>query len=64
MEHQPLQRVVGLTGATLIGLGSMLGTGIFVSVGIAAGVTGPGIIFAILPGLLWHYLYRSFLFKR
>lgn len=52
MGHQPLQRVIGLTGATLIGLGSMLGTGIFVSIGIAAGVTGPWVIFAILLAAL------------
>jgi APA family basic amino acid/polyamine antiporter len=37
---------VGLPGAILLGLGSMVGTGVFVSVGIAAGVAGPSIIAA------------------
>ena len=36
-----LQRVVGVPGAVLMGLGSILGTGIFVSIGIAAGIAGP-----------------------
>ncbi len=34
--------------ATMLGLGSILGTGIFVSIGIAAGVAGPAVIFAIV----------------
>jgi APA family basic amino acid/polyamine antiporter len=34
-------------GAVLLGLGSILGTGIFVSVGIAAGVTGPSVVLAV-----------------
>src|SRR5690606_6265630 len=41
-------RVVGVPGAVLMGLGSILGTGIFVSLGIAAGVTGPSVIFAVV----------------
>ena len=32
----------------LLGLGSILGTGIFVSIGIAAGVTGPSVVFAVV----------------
>lgn len=32
----------------MLGLGSMVGTGVFVSIGIAAGVAGPGVIPAIL----------------
>lgn len=48
-----LRRVVGLPGAVLLGLGSMVGTGVFVSVGIAAGVTGPSVVLAtLLAGLL------------
>jgi len=42
-----LRRVVGVPGAVLLGLGSILGTGIFVSIGIAAGVTGPSVILAV-----------------
>jgi len=34
----------------LLGLGSILGTGIFVSIGIAAGVAGPGVILAVALG--------------
>ena len=44
---QPLSRVLGTRDAVLLGLGSILGTGVFVSLGIAAGVAGPGLILAI-----------------
>ncbi|HWV56430.1 MAG TPA: amino acid permease [Longimicrobiales bacterium] len=48
-----LRREVGLAGAVLLGMGSMVGTGVFVSVGIAAGVAGPAVIPATLAaGLL------------
>ena len=36
-----LKREIGLTGATMMGLGSMVGSGVFVSIGVAAGVAGP-----------------------
>lgn len=42
-----LQRRVGVAGAAMLGLGSILGTGIFVSIGIAAGAAGPSVILAI-----------------
>jgi len=42
-----LKRELGLGGATMMGLGSMVGTGVFVSIGIAAGVAGPTVILAI-----------------
>lgn len=42
-----LHRVVGVPGAVLMGLGSILGTGIFVSIGIAAGIAGPSVILAV-----------------
>ena len=45
-----LARVVGVPGAVLLGLGSILGTGIFVSIGIAAGVTGPSVVLAVALG--------------
>jgi len=43
-----LARVVGVPGAVLMGLGSILGTGIFVSIGITAGVAGPGVVLAVI----------------
>src|SRR5690606_12204171 len=42
-----LERMVGVPGAVLMGLGSILGTGIFVSIGIAAGVAGSSVILAV-----------------
>ena len=41
-----LRREIGLFGATLMGLGSILGTGAFVSIGIAAGISGPSVVLA------------------
>lgn len=46
-NHRHLARQVGVFGATMMGLGSIIGTGIFVSVGIATGVTGPSVTLAI-----------------
>nr|WP_277879338.1 APC family permease [Coleofasciculus sp. FACHB-712] len=37
-------------GATMMGLGSIVGTGVFVSIGIAAGIAGPAVILAIAIG--------------
>lgn len=37
-----LRREVGLGGAVLLGLGSMLGSGVFVALGLAAGLASPG----------------------
>lgn len=42
-----LRRELGLVGATMMGLGSIIGTGVFVSIGIAAGIAGPAVIVAI-----------------
>ncbi|HAT7073971.1 TPA: amino acid permease [Legionella pneumophila] len=47
IKHKPLKRELSLFGATMMGLGSIVGTGVFVSIGIAAGVTGPSVILAI-----------------
>ena len=44
---QQLQRELGVFGAAMMGMGSILGTGVFVSIGIAAGVAGPSVILAI-----------------
>jgi APA family basic amino acid/polyamine antiporter len=43
-----LARVVGVPGAVLMGLGSIVGTGIFVSVGVAAGVAGASVVLAVV----------------
>lgn len=49
MAQQPsLKRAVGLPGATMMGFGSILGTGAFVSLGLGAGLIGPFMIFALL----------------
>lgn len=52
IPHHQLSRDLGLFDATMMGLGSILGTGIFVSIGVAAGVTGPSVIFAIMLAAL------------
>ena len=43
-----LRRELGVFGATMMGLGAILGTGVFVSIGIAAGVAGPAVVPAIV----------------
>ena len=42
-----MKREIGLAGAIMMGLGSILGTGVFVSIGIAAGVAGANVLPAI-----------------
>ncbi|MDJ0499159.1 MAG: APC family permease [Acidimicrobiia bacterium] len=42
-----LRRELGVFGATLLGLGSIVGTGVFVSIGIAAGITGASVVLAV-----------------
>jgi basic amino acid/polyamine antiporter, APA family len=42
-----LKRKLGVFGATMMGLGSIIGTGVFVSMGIAAGIAGPAVVIAI-----------------
>jgi len=50
---QSLRRELGVFGAMMMGLGSIIGTGVFVSIGIAAGITGPSVVLAIgIAGLL------------
>ena len=45
--NQQLTREVGVGGALMLGLGSMVGTGVFVSLGVAAGVAGPAVVLAV-----------------
>lgn len=47
---QHLRREVGFWGAILLGLGSMIGTGVFVSIGVAAEVSGASVIIAVVVG--------------
>lgn len=48
-----LSREMGLMDATMIGVGAMIGAGIFVLIGIAAGVAGPALILTFgLNGLV------------
>ena len=42
-----LQRVVGLPGAILMGLGSIMGAGVFVSLGLGEEVAGPSVLLAL-----------------
>jgi APA family basic amino acid/polyamine antiporter len=49
-QTEQLQRQVGLVGAVMMGLGSILGTGVFVSLGIGAGIAGPAVILAVMIG--------------
>ncbi len=43
-----LRREVGLFGAVMMGLGSIVGTGVFVSIGLGAEIAGPAVVLAIL----------------
>ncbi|GBE91182.1 APC family permease [Nostoc cycadae] len=47
-----LKRELGVFGATLMGLGSIVGTGVFVSIGIAVGIAGPAVILAVVIGAI------------
>ncbi len=49
-EHRSpgLKREIGLFGATALGIGAIIGSGIFIVTGIVAGVAGPGMIFSLL----------------
>jgi len=45
-----LHRVLGLRGAVITGLGSIVGTGIFVALGTAAGIAGSSVLLALVLG--------------
>ncbi len=51
-EPSKLRREISLPGAVMLGLGSIVGTGIFVSLGVAAGAAGPNVLIAILLAAL------------
>lgn len=46
--QRPLAQVVGLPGAIVLGLGSILGTGVFVTLSIATNIAGEGVLVALL----------------
>ena len=43
-----LRREIGLFGATALGIGAIIGSGIFVVTGIVAGIAGPAMVLSIL----------------
>ena len=47
-----LKRQLGFVGACVLGLGSIMGTGVYVSLGLGAGLVGPGVLAALFVGLL------------
>jgi len=47
-----LRRELGIPGAVITGLGSILGTGVFVGIGIAAGVAGDSVVLAIMAAAI------------
>jgi APA family basic amino acid/polyamine antiporter len=51
--HQQLRREMGMGGAVVTGLGSILGTGAFVAIGVASGMWGDTVLLAIpIAGLI------------
>lgn len=48
MAQQQLKRELGVYGATILGLGSIVGTGVFVSIAFGASVAGPWVLLAII----------------
>ena len=47
MAEATMSRTLGFWGAVWMGLGSIIGTGVFVSLGITAGVVGSGVVLAV-----------------
>ncbi len=47
-DQGALDRELGVGHAVLLGLGSIVGTGVFVSTGLAAGVAGPAVVLAVV----------------
>ncbi|MCC3527615.1 MAG: amino acid permease [Microcoleus sp. PH2017_22_RUC_O_B] len=52
MSPSLLKRELGVFGATLMGLGSIVGTGVFVSIPMATEIAGPGVIWAVTVAAL------------
>ena len=47
-ESAGLKREIGLFGATALGIGAIIGSGIFIVTGIVAGIAGPAMIISVL----------------
>ncbi len=47
-EPPGLKREIGLFGATALGIGAIIGSGIFIVTGIVAGIAGPAMIISVL----------------
>lgn len=47
-HYGQLKREIGLFGATALGVGAIIGSGIFIVTGIVAGIAGPAMIFSVL----------------
>jgi APA family basic amino acid/polyamine antiporter len=65
--HQALRREMGLGGAIVTGLGSILGTGAFVAIGVASGQWGDAVLVAVpIAGVvaLFNGLSSAFLAAR
>lgn len=48
MKKTGLERKMGLMTATMIGIGGTIGAGVFVLIGNAAGMAGPGVVFSFV----------------
>ncbi len=60
-EEITLSRTLGLLDVTMIGVGAMIGAGIFVLTGIAAGEAGPALVLAfILNGIVTTFTALSY----
>ena len=51
-DPRTLTRELGTFGAAMMGLGSIIGTGVFVSIGVAAGIAGPSVVLAVAIGAM------------
>lgn len=43
-----LKREIGLLGTTALGIGAIIGSGIFIITGIVAGIAGPAMIISVM----------------
>jgi amino acid transporter len=60
-EEITLSRTLGLLDVTMIGVGAMIGAGIFVLTGIAAGEAGPALVLAfLLNGIVTTFTALSY----
>ena len=48
LDHGHLKREIGLFGATALGIGAIIGSGIFIVTGIVAGIAGPAMIISVV----------------